>query len=72
MASLNQIVNLDLHPINHSEKYLKVCKNKLKKESVLQLNNFLSSRSLNNIQKEAKYLHSKCLLLFSESYYFIN
>ena len=59
MPSLNQIVNLDLHPINHSEKYLKVCKNKLKKESVLQLSNFLSSRSLNNIQKEAKYLHSK-------------
>ena len=59
MASLNQIVNLDLHPINHSEKYLKECKNKLIKESVLQLNNFLSSKSLNNIQKEANYLHSK-------------
>ena len=29
MASLNQIVNLDLHPINQSEKYLKACKNKL-------------------------------------------
>ena len=41
MSSINQIVNLDLHPINHSEKYLKKCKNKLIKESVLQLNNFL-------------------------------
>ena len=59
MASLNQIVNLDLHPINQSEKYLKICKNKLKKESVLQLNNFLSSKSLNDIQKEANDLHSK-------------
>ena len=59
MASLNQIVNLDLHPINQSEKYLKVCKNKLRKESVLQLNNFLSSKSLNDIQKEANDLHSK-------------
>ena len=59
MASLNQIVNLDLHPINQSEKYLNVCKNKLRKESVLQLNNFLSSKSLNEIQKEANDLHSK-------------
>ena len=59
MASLNQIVNLDLHPINQSEKYLKVCKNKLRKESVLQLNNFLSSKSLKDIQKEANDLHSK-------------
>ena len=59
MASINQIVNLDLHPINQSEKYLNVCKNKLRKESVLQLNNFLSSKSLNDIQKEANDLHSK-------------
>ncbi len=59
MASLNQIVNLDLHPINHSEKYLNICKSKLRKDSVLQLNNFLSSQSLNNIQKEANNLHSK-------------
>ena len=59
MSSINQIVNLDLHPINHSEKYLKKCKNKLIKESVLQLNNFLSSKSLNNIQKEANHLHSQ-------------
>ena len=59
MNSLNQIVNLDLHPINQSEKYLNVCKNKLRKESVLQLNNFLSSKSLNDIQKEANDLHSK-------------
>ena len=59
MLSLNNIVNLDLHPLNKSEKYLKKCKKKLKKDSVLQLNNFLSSQSLNNIQKEAKNLHSK-------------
>ena len=59
MLSLNNIVNLDLHPLNKSEKYLKKCKKKLKKDSVLQLNNFLSSQSLNNIQKEAKILHSK-------------
>ena len=59
MASLNQIVNLNLHPINQSENYLKVCKNKLRKDSVLQLNNFLSSKSLYDIQKEANNLHSK-------------
>ena len=29
MNSLNQIVNLDLHPINKSNKYIKLCNNKL-------------------------------------------
>ena len=59
MTSINQIVNLDLHPINNSEEYLKECRNTLIKESVLKLNNFLSSKSLNNIQKEANLLYSK-------------
>ena len=59
MVSLNKIVNLDVHPLNQSEKYLKICKNKLRKDSILQLNNFLSSKSLNDIQKEANDLQSK-------------
>ena len=56
---MNQIVNFALHPIHTSNQYLKVCKERLKHNSVLQLDNFLSSESLKNIQNEAIYLHSK-------------
>ena len=59
MNSLNQIVNLNLHPITKSDQYIKLCKNKLTNNSVLQLDNFLSPKTLKNIQNEAKYLHSK-------------
>ena len=59
MNSLNQIVNLDLHPINKSNQYIKLCKNKLINNSVLQLDNFLLAKSLKIIQNEAKHLHSK-------------
>ena len=54
----NKIINLDKHPIN-SNHYLDTCKKKLKDKSVLQLDDFLSSESLKNIQKEANALHSK-------------
>ena len=56
---MNQIVNFALHPIHTSNQYLKACKEKLKHNSVLQLDNFLSSESLKNIQNEAIHLHSK-------------
>ena len=56
---MNQIINLKLHPINSSNKYLNFCRDKLKKESVLQLNNFLLPNALKNIQKEATLLHPK-------------
>ena len=59
MNSLNQIVNLDLHPITKSDQYIKLCKNKLTNNSVLQLDNFLLPKSLKKIQNEAKDLHSK-------------
>lgn len=59
MSSINQIVNLDLHPINLSDAYLNTCKNKLKNNSVLQLDNFLLPKALKLIQKEANFLHSK-------------
>ena len=59
MDSINQLINLDLHPINKSDEYLKKCKKKLTNNSILQLDNFLSEKSLKNIQNEAKYLHSK-------------
>ena len=59
MHDLNQIVNLDLHPIFKSIKYLNFCRDKLKKNSFLKLDNFLLQKSLKNIQKEAIELHSK-------------
>ena len=58
MNFINQIVNFDLHPINTSIDYLNTCKNKLRKNSVLQLDNFLSPKSLKKIQNEANSLHS--------------
>ena len=59
MENINNIINLDLHPINESTEYLNVCKKKLKRDSVLQLNKFLLSKSLTKIQNEANSLHAK-------------
>ena len=56
---MNKIVNLDLHPINTSKNYLNDCKKKLKKNSVLLLENFLLPNSLKSMQEEANLLHSK-------------
>ena len=59
MNSINQIVNFDSHPFNLSADYLNACKNELKNNSVLQLDNFLLPKSLKKIQNEANFLHSK-------------
>ena len=56
---INKIVNLDLHPINTSKDYMDSCKKKLKNNSVLQLDNFLLSKSLKKKKKKANYLNSK-------------
>ena len=56
---MTNIINLNSHPISTSSKYLNECKNKLKKDSVLQLDNFLLKESLTKIQNEANLLHSK-------------
>ena len=54
MNNLNLIVNLDLHPINKSGKYINFCHDKLKKDSFLMLDNFLLPESLKNIQNEGR------------------
>ena len=59
MNAISKIVNFDLHPINISSDYLNECKNRLKNYSVLQLDNFLLTKSLIKIQEEANHLHSK-------------
>ena len=45
-----EIVNFKKHPLNHSNEYLNLCREKLKKKSVLQLDEFLLSNSLKKIQ----------------------
>tara|TARA_B100000029_G_scaffold236488_1_gene233539 strand:- start:373 stop:1155 length:783 start_codon:yes stop_codon:yes gene_type:complete len=57
MNYIEEIINLKLHPINSSQKYIDNCRKQLLKNSVLQLNNFLLPQSLKNIQKEAHSLH---------------
>ena len=59
MHSINEIVNLNLHPINTSADYLNKCKKELNDNSVLLLENFLLPISLKKIQNEAHLLHSK-------------
>ena len=59
MKSLDQIVDFTKHPLNQSNDYLNNCREKLKKNSVLQLDEFLLPTSLKKIQKEANELHSK-------------
>ena len=58
MNELKKIVNYNIHPLNSLE-YKNNCNQKLKKNSVLILNNFLLSPAIRNIQKEAHQLHSK-------------
>tara|TARA_Y100001970_G_C14181539_1_gene830102 strand:+ start:815 stop:1600 length:786 start_codon:yes stop_codon:yes gene_type:complete len=57
MNNIEKIINLKLHPINKSLKYISECKTKLKRDSILQLDNFLLNQSLKNIQNEATSLH---------------
>ena len=59
MKKIDEIVNLDLHPIKSSINYLEYCKKKLKQNSVLQLNNFLLPVALKKIQEEAHFLNAK-------------
>ena len=41
MSVLNQIINFKKHPVNKSTDYFDDCKEKLQKNSVLQLDDFL-------------------------------
>ena len=56
---MENIINFHLHPVNTSKKYLDTCIQKLKTNSVLQLDNFLLPQSLKNIQSEADLLHPR-------------
>ncbi len=57
--SLDKIVNLQDNPLVDSENFIQNCNDKLTKESVLQLNNFLSKQAILALQKEAEILHEK-------------
>ena len=59
MIGIDNIVNLVKHPIVKSNTYINSCHHRLKKESVLQLDNFLTNDALSLLQNEAKILHEK-------------
>ena len=59
MIGIDKIVNLFKHPIVESNNYINRCHDKLKKESVLQLDNFLTDEAISLLQNEAKILHGQ-------------
>ena len=59
MSTIDKIVNLKKHPINSSDEYVIDCYNKLNKEYVLKLDNFLTEEAIKNIEIEAKNLKNK-------------
>ena len=59
MIGIDKIVNLLKHPIVESNNYINSCHDKLKKESVLQLDNFLTDEAISLLQNEAKTLHGQ-------------
>ena len=56
---LDKIVNLQDHPLVESKSFIQSCNDRLAKESVLQLNNFLNDQALLELQEEARKLHEK-------------
>ena len=58
MSNINSIINFINHPINDI-KYINRCNSLIKKNSLLVLENFLSTKSLKNILNEAKQLEDK-------------
>ena len=63
MSTISEIVNLKKHPIIKSNKYISNCNTKLINNSILQLDDFLTDKSLYKIQKEALNLKKKAFYL---------
>ena len=59
MNSIRQIVNLEKYPINDLNYFGKQCNEKLTKESILKLDNFLTKEAITVLQKESEELHKK-------------
>ena len=59
MSAIDKIVNLQKHPINSLDSYISDCHNKLNKEYVLQLDNFLTKDAIKKIENEALNLKKK-------------
>ena len=59
MHKINEIVNLNNHPIIESNSYFESCNIKLINNSILQLDDFLTKKALLEIQKEALNLKKK-------------
>lgn len=56
METIDKIVNLKKHPINSHNNYVKKCHKKLKNDYILQLDNFLTTEAIKNINIEAEKL----------------
>ena len=53
MSKISEIVNLKKHPFIKSNDFVKSCRTRLVKNSILQLDIFLTAKCLLSIQKEA-------------------
>ena len=58
MNELEEIVNIQQHPINNEE-YINKCKKQIQENSILILNNFLNNNCLNKLIDEALQLEDK-------------
>ena len=58
MNELEEIVNIQQHPINNEE-YINKCKKQIQENSILILNNFLNNNCLNELIDEALQLEDK-------------
>ena len=58
MNNLEDIVNIEKHPINN-EDYIRICNKKIKKNSILIMNNFLNNNCLNELIDEALTLEDR-------------
>ena len=58
MHNLEEIINTEKHPINN-EQYILNCNNKIKKNSILVLKNFLNKKCLDELIDEALKLEKK-------------
>ena len=66
MDKLQNIINLNQHPINKLNPYTLDCKEKLKKNSILVLKNFLKPEALAKMKLEAKTLQANAFYSFQK------
>ena len=66
MNDLQNIINLEQHPINDLNSYTMECKKKLQKNSILVLKNFIKLEALAKLKLETKALQDKVFYSFQK------